>query len=81
MDRVPVFSRLREEFDAHSVGIKIIEKNLNVEKVLLALFLNGRRAESQRRPVFREFSLPCDEIGSDEPPLSARSRNASAAEI
>ena len=47
-DWVPVFQRLRVEFDANGAGIDIIEKNLNVKQILLALLLNGGRAESQR---------------------------------
>ena len=47
-DWLPVFLCVSVEFDAHSAGIDIVKKNLNVKQILLALLLNGGRAESQR---------------------------------
>ena len=47
-DWVSVFLRLRIKVDAYGIGIDIIKKNLNVKYISLALFLDGRGAESQR---------------------------------
>ena len=47
-DRDLILLRLRVEFDLHGIGIDIIQKNLNVKQILLALLFDGRGAESQR---------------------------------
>jgi len=63
-DWILVFLRLRIELDTHGIEIDITKKDLNLKEVLRTLFLNGRGAESQCGPMFRQFSLPGDEIGS-----------------
>ena len=47
-DWILVFLRLRVQFDSHGIGIDIIQKNLNVKQISLALLLDGRGAEPQR---------------------------------
>ena len=62
--RSPIFLRIRVQLDSHCTGIDIIQKNLNLKNILPALLLNGRWAESQRGPMFRQSGLPGHEIGS-----------------
>ena len=41
-DLVLVFRRLCVEFDADGIGVDIIQKNLNMKLIMLALLLDGR---------------------------------------
>ena len=60
----PVLLRVRVEFDTQGIGVDIIKKNLHVKQILPALLLDRRGAESKRRPMLCQFSLPGDEVCS-----------------